>query len=468
MYQSWRQQVHAAEEALKRGRLDEACRLLREGELDQTLPGKKLAVRVFESLLNQVRLELREGRTKSAWKILESATELQPGHPAIEGTRDQVIDRSLKEIENYLAADEPETAVRLMKQLQQHGVSSERLSSLTMGATCLQSAKDLSRQGEFARADEQLATALQLLPEVKVIERWRAECQRSMMDSRSLKDQLHYALIGDDWDRSLQVADQLLELSPDCRLAQDARRRAWKKVDEQDARSVALQDTDTYSGDSQKKREQAVTAESPAAAAESMLTKSAEARFLLWVDAVGGYLVCLSPQVIIGQAMPETEAHIPILGDLFREHALIRREGEDYLIEPIASVSVEGQQIKGKTLLHNGDEIDLGNGVVLRFCKPHALSATARLEFVSRHRTHPWADGVLLMAESCVLGPNWHNHVVCRDWADDVVLFRQDDGLYCRSMNTLEIDGEPHDGTGPITYSSRIVGEDFSMSLEEI
>ena len=44
----------------------------------------------------------------------------------------------------------------------------------------------------------------------------------------------------------------------------------------------------------------------------------------------------------------------------------------------------------------------------------HVLSASARLEMVSRHRTQPHVDGILLMAESCVLGPKWQNHVVCR------------------------------------------------------
>jgi hypothetical protein len=72
------------------------------------------------------------------------------------------------------------------------------------------------------------------------------------------------------------------------------------------------------------------------------------------------------------------------------------------------------------------------------------------------------------MAESCVLGPNWNNHVVCRDWKDDVVLFRDESGLCCRTMTTLEIDEKTYDGTGPLTYNSRVSGEDFSMSLEEI
>ncbi|MDP6446712.1 MAG: hypothetical protein QF805_23170, partial [Pirellulaceae bacterium] len=74
----------------------------------------------------------------------------------------------------------------------------------------------------------------------------------------------------------------------------------------------------------------------------------------------------------------------------------------------------------------------------------------------------------LMMAESCVLGPNRQNHVVCHDWTTDVVLFRHDDDLYCRSMETLEIDGKHCEGRGRIHTNSRICSEEFAMSLEAI
>ena len=72
------------------------------------------------------------------------------------------------------------------------------------------------------------------------------------------------------------------------------------------------------------------------------------------------------------------------------------------------------------------------------------------------------------MAESCVLGPNWHNHVVCSDWSEDVVLYRQESHLCCRSMGRLHIDGKLCDGRGAITPDSRISGESFSLSLESL
>ena len=214
-----------------------------------------------------------------------------------------------------------------------------------------------------------------------------------------------------------------------------------------------------------------------------------DSRMLMWVDGVGGYLVCLNNDILIGQAVPMTPVDVPILGDLSRRHAWIRRQGERYLIEPCrvgsdhdardefgkpavraigASVRINQKTISEATLLYDGDEIELGSGVKLRFAQPHALSATARLDFLSRHRPQLRVDGVLLMAESCVLGPNFRNHVVCRDWKDDVVLYRHSGRLYCRAMDDIEIDGRLCEGRGELTVQSVVKGDDFSLALESV
>lgn len=190
--------------------------------------------------------------------------------------------------------------------------------------------------------------------------------------------------------------------------------------------------------------------------------------FLLWIDAVGGFWVCLADAVTLGQPVPGGAADVPILGDLSGQHARIRRDGEGYLIEAIRDVRVDGRPVDRVTLLRDGSTIELGPSVRLRFRRPHALSATARLDFLSRHRTQPSADAVLLMADTCILGPKPHSHVVCRDWMDEVVLYRQDDELFCRTRGALEIDGVSRKGRGPITRNSRVVGDRFSLSLEGV
>jgi hypothetical protein len=193
-------------------------------------------------------------------------------------------------------------------------------------------------------------------------------------------------------------------------------------------------------------------------------------RFFLWVDAVGGYLVCLGDMVTLGQAADGPEAaDIPLLGDLSRQHARIRRDGEGYLIEGYKDISVDGRPVAGVAGLRDGSLVRLGRGVKLVFRRPHALSATARLDFVSGHRTQPTVDAVLLMADTCVLGPQRHSHVVCREWPGEVVLSRHEEQLYCRAAGAIEIDGGRYtSGRGPVGRNSRIMGERFSLTLEEI
>jgi hypothetical protein len=198
-----------------------------------------------------------------------------------------------------------------------------------------------------------------------------------------------------------------------------------------------------------------------------MAAISGQQRFRLWIDAVGGFLVCLGDEIVLGQAASENYPDVPILGDLSRRHALIHRDEEGYVIDPVRLVKIDGRAIERPTTLADGRMIELGNGVRLRFRRPHPLSFTARLELVSHHRTLPALDGVLLMADSCIVGPGPQSHVVARDLAGEVVLFRQGAGLACRTAGQIKIDGTGHEGRGPLTAKSRVEGSDFAFTLEE-
>jgi hypothetical protein len=197
-----------------------------------------------------------------------------------------------------------------------------------------------------------------------------------------------------------------------------------------------------------------------------VIVQKSHPRFLLWVDAVGGFIVCTNNQVALGQAVPGTTVDVPVFGDLSRHHAKIWREDGEYVIEPDETVWLNGKKIRNQALLTDGVEIVLGSNVVLQFRKPHAFSATARLDFQSPHHTQPSADGILLMAESCVLGPRQGNHILCRDWTENVVLYRHADDLYCRASKSIEIDDQVHDRQGKLGWDSRVSGGDFALSLE--
>ena len=257
-----------------------------------------------------------------------------------------------------------------------------------------------------------------------------------MYDRRLLAERLQRAMLAQRWSEVRRVAQQLQGSSHDC--------GAWRRL------LIPF-----FAG---TKR----TANPPTA----MTAISGQGRFRLWIDAVGGYLVCLSDEIVLGQAVPEGSPDVPILGDLSRRHAVIHRDEEGYVIEPVRGVKVDGKTIQHSMTLTDGRTIELGTGVRLRFQRPHPLSGTARLEFMSHHRTLPALDGVLLMADSCIMGPGPQSHIVARDLAGDVVLFREGAGLSCRTAGQLRIDGKEHEGRGPLTARSRVEGNDFSFTLE--
>ena len=198
------------------------------------------------------------------------------------------------------------------------------------------------------------------------------------------------------------------------------------------------------------------------------IMKAISSRFLMWVDAVGGYLVCLNNQLSIGQARPGSKVDIPLLADISSKHARLKREGEegDYIIEPLAPVLVQNQEIKSPTLLHHGDVISLGTAE-LQFTKPHPLSTSARLDLIGQSRTSPYTDAIVLMSDTLIIGNNMANHVVYHGEEHQIVLFQQDGQLCCRSDYPVELDGVVEQTTGELFYSSQIRSDRISLSLED-
>jgi len=213
-------------------------------------------------------------------------------------------------------------------------------------------------------------------------------------------------------------------------------------------------------------------------------------RFVAWIDDVGGYLICLGDEVTLGQPSGSGGAEIPILADLSRRHATIRREREAYVITPIHRVRIDGTELKGPQVLKPNSVIVLAESVRLRLSQPHALSSTAVLTLESHHKTEPAVDGIVLMSESCILGSQPQSHIPCRGWTDDLVLFRRGEDLQFRTAASVASSNDDGNGDGNsdgnsdgngepvpkstttsggvITHNTRINGENFSLSFEEV
>jgi hypothetical protein len=466
MFQSWRFKLREAEEAVEHGQLDEACRLLLQSDLRQYLPGKRLSMRIASDLSQRARQRVIQGDLAAGWRDLQSAQSVAGDIHAVLAARQDIVSLALGEAESTVENGDPARAITLLESLERRGVQDEPVRWMKEVARRLEAAHHLALAGKFAEAETQALAADSIRPKLEYVLRLVNEYHGRIEPFRNLSEALHRASAEERWSDVVTLADQVLELAPECRLAQGLRRKAWEKV------GALASGTTAVSPGRRKQavadRPQAAAVEPEAATGVTMADAVEDRRFLLWIDGVGGYLVCLGETVTLGQSSPEWTVDVPIQADLSRRHARIARRGDGYVIEPLQLSRVNGQVLRGQMLLSDGDEIQLGQAVRFRFRQPHALSASARLDFLSHHRTQPKADGVLLMAESCVLGPKWQNHVVCRDWEGDVVLYRRDGELYCRAMNPIEIDGQTCDGRGRLQRNAHVSGNDFSLSLEEL
>jgi hypothetical protein len=191
-------------------------------------------------------------------------------------------------------------------------------------------------------------------------------------------------------------------------------------------------------------------------------------RFLLWVDAVGGYLVCLDDRIVLGRAGPESHADIPLMGDLSRNHATLVRNGDGYLLHARQASFVNGKPVVDQVVLRDCDVIRLGSTVELEFRQPSPVSATARLSILSRHRLPLAVDGVLLMAETCIVGEASRSHIPAPALKSPVVLYRQAGSLWCRAQGAFEVDGRTCAFRAPLTLHSSVLGDGFSFSIEPL
>ncbi len=155
------------------------------------------------------------------------------------------------------------------------------------------------------------------------------------------------------------------------------------------------------------------------------------------------------------------------MGDLAREHATLVRDGDGYVLRAHRPTFVNNRAVETAPL-HDGDVIRLGSTVELEFRQPSPISATARLAVVSRHRLPLAVDGVLLMAETCIIGPSPQAHIPAASLAEPVVLYRQETSLWCRAAGGFEVDGRPCAARAPLTMQSSVLGDGFSFSLEAL
>ena len=192
-------------------------------------------------------------------------------------------------------------------------------------------------------------------------------------------------------------------------------------------------------------------------------------RYMLWIDGVGGWQLCVGTEFLIGGPTQEgPPADICLMANLSRRHASLLRIGEDWFIHPHSSTVVSGRAVTGPTLLRSGDAISLAERVRLGFRIPSVLSGSALIDFESHHRPAHSVDGIILMSDNILLGPRKDHHISCPDWPEMVVIYTQDGVLRCRSKSPLSINGISVRDSAVLSDGTIVSGDDFRFRIERL
>jgi hypothetical protein len=96
------------------------------------------------------------------------------------------------------------------------------------------------------------------------------------------------------------------------------------------------------------------------------------------------------------------------------------------------------------------------------------VSGTARLEFVSDHRPAQAVDSIILMDDTCILGPGMDSHVHCAAWQDSILLHRTGGQISCKSRSDLFVNGEHATGSVILTDGAIVNGLDCRFRIEAV
>jgi hypothetical protein len=525
----WRIVLRQAEEAARVGRFEEAYSLASRPDVADHHHAVQFRSRLALDLIARATRRGAVDDLAGAIEDLDLAERMGAPPDSLAAARLNLADRIAEEIRGDLDIGEPTQALERLDDLSRHKISGPALRRTREIAEAWQAGLAEGRRGEFGRAQEQLERADRLAAGAGAVAAQQAVCAaKAELENRQkllapMVETLYAALSKGDWPPILAAAEAVLASVPEHPAARQARTRAWQQIAaigpaaaRWPQRGGRVAQTAATGGPSPIPCGEREAAEAPGAQADGIHwlgtaanrkgnpsvpdaaggvapacdawrrpalahragvplrpVARAEAagpkgRFLLWVDAVGGYLVCLDEQIVLGRAGPDSHADVPLMGDLSRNHATLARNGDGYLLRAHQPSFVNGKPVVEQTVLRDGDVIRLGSTVELEFRQPSPVSATARLVILSRHRLPLAVDGVLLMAETCIVGAAPQAHILAPALQNPVVLYRQAGALWCRAVGAFDVDGRTCASRAPLTLQSSVLGDGFSFSLEPL
>lgn len=440
--------MRQAREALKHGRLEEAHRLLTQPAIRDHRRAGELLVQLVRAYVERGERCLKREDAEGAWRDLLHAEQLETAEKCADSLRQALVRLGVGEVRALLQAGDARRADEAVAHLHERRVGSTELQVLAEAARDWLHAREFAQRGELASARDAVERVRRrLLDRPAALDRFADDLDHHRKLLPGLLVRLHEAAEQGRWREVVEVAEQVLAVAPQHAEARKARSLAWKAIEPV---TIALPGPDVSPN------------------GEPQPCDNLPVRFLLWIDGVGGYLVCLGARVTFGQAIHDGQVDVPLVADVSRLHASLTRDAEGYVLEAVRPIQVNAREAT-RALLQAGDRITLGASCQLQFRLPVPISTSARLDLVSGHRLPLSVDAILLMADTLVLGEGPQVHVSVPDLKQPLVLFRQKDTLGIRYRGKLCINGRTSGERLLLSDpQATISGENISFALEPV
>ena len=501
---AWFRRKNEIDDAIEAGQLDRAAELTRRlGDSKATQAHRR---QLTEALIRRATDATKTKELSTAWQALSQAAsfaDTRQNELVTHQTR-QLQELTIDTADAKLQAGQSQQAADLVQLLIDRDLSNQHTDRISSATQLLIATDDLIASGKLEDAIASLESVKRLYPELPGLQERIASQQERKPQLDSLTQSLQSAALSCKWNDVCDLCNQILELAPQHEVASGAKRHAMQRV----KRRTSVGSRLTNVPESPKQNEDLVINPTPAeggvgfagnlnlddtaghlssgastsvASAKNGSNHSAStsdqdsknvsqaSSFLIWVDGVGGYLVCTKPVNFIGQAVGGSSVSIPMQADVRQRHARLETIEGQHLIQPLGVVAIDGREVPvdESIAIKSGQQVSLG-GVKLAYRQDHPLSKSARLDFVSRHRTLPWSDGVILAGQSIILGPNPNNHIFCPSWNGDLVLFRRNDKWFAKCKLEFCVDDHAMSNESEIQFDSRLFCENFSLKLEPV
>lgn len=432
-----------AQEALRAGQLEEVQQFLVQPQVQGHRRALEILQQLVRAYVERGEKHLRNDDLAKAWTDLLKAEQIGITENFLIQFRQKLNRLGLAEVRALLNASEPARALEAINLLRTRAANPPELDALESGAKDWVAANEYMDRGDFAQAIQILERISQLFPgQARVLEQACKTARKKSQEFDPLLMLLNQAAQNERWPEVVSLSEKLLALAPQHGEVRRMRSRAWKALEPS---TVMMQ--------------------RPKALPPPLVGEKKLARFNLWIDGIGGFLLLLDNCVTIGQGGPDSSVDIALVADVSRTHAQITRDTEGYVLEAMRPVKINNVPVD-KKLLKPGDRLTLGSSCQMVFRQDVPVSASARLDLVSGHRFAQSVDAVLLMAETLVLGPAEPAHIIIPTLKEQMILFRNKGELGIRASEEVFINGHLVTGRGTLEPGCHVSSSSCSLTLE--